>query len=428
MLSHSNGAFDRLLRNLIDSPQLLNALRKVIDNAPIFGSNVWSGAVNILSSFIHNEPTSYQVIAEAGLSRSVLEAVTQTSIPEFDSALKPISTSVKPRLAQGILPIAETIQTVPHAFGAICLNESGMKLFQASGALEKFFEVFQSPAHVRALNDDQDAPTVLGSSFDELVRHHPPLKDIVLRSVMNMASKVALLSFNQASEKGAGAALWVETKEGKLLVAGGRKALSGHEPPHTARYEKLSERQLKEAHARANGTDVEMQDVLAPTNAGPSQSNSDFSFDDFLNLNPADGSGNREAAEDYVSVACRFLIGFFSNSSMCAAFCESGGIDILLNFATLPSYECNFYQLPVYDEIAKVIQQMVEQKPHLTLPSLIKRTQYAVDLLEPVVNHDKDFAYFSIFTDRSYSPPPDCLDWFEDVKSKGTLTVKSLTI
>ncbi|TKA76400.1 hypothetical protein B0A49_05383 [Cryomyces minteri] len=428
MLSHSNGAFDRVLRNLIDSPQLLNALRKAIDNAPIFGSNVWSGAVNILSSFIHNEPTSYQVIAEAGLSRSVLEAVTQTSIPEPDSAPKAGSTSVKPRLAQGILPVAETIQTVPHAFGAICLNESGMKLFQASDALEKFFEVFQSPAHVRALNDDQDAPTVLGSSFDELVRHHPPLKDIVMRSVMNMASKVALLSFNQASEKGAGAALWAETKEGKLLVAGGRNALSGHEPPHTARYEKLSERQLKEDHARANGTDVEMQDALAPIEAGPSQSNTDFSFDDFLNLNPADGSGDREAAEDYVSVACRFLIGFFSNSSMCAAFCESGGMDILLNFATLPSYECNFYQLPVYDEIAKVVQQMVEQKPHLTLPSLIKRTQYAVDLLEPVVNHNKDFAYFSVFTDRSYSPPPDCLDWFEDVKSKGTLTVKSLTI
>src|SRR5262249_30077209 len=88
MLSHIGVNLDRLLRNFSDSPQLLNGLRIVLGNASVFGSTVWSMAANILSSFIHNEPTSYNVIAEAGLSKGFLEAVTQSPIamPESDSA------------------------------------------------------------------------------------------------------------------------------------------------------------------------------------------------------------------------------------------------------------------------------------------------------------------------------------------------------
>ena len=71
---------ERLIRNLIDSPQLLTALRDVIDNATIFGAHTWSGAVNVLTSFINNEPTSYAVIVEAGLSKTLVETICQSSL------------------------------------------------------------------------------------------------------------------------------------------------------------------------------------------------------------------------------------------------------------------------------------------------------------------------------------------------------------
>jgi E3 ubiquitin-protein ligase HUWE1 len=63
------GNFDRLLRNLIDSSPLLAGLREIIGHASCFGSTVWTNAVRILNDFINNEPTSFAVIAEAGLSR-----------------------------------------------------------------------------------------------------------------------------------------------------------------------------------------------------------------------------------------------------------------------------------------------------------------------------------------------------------------------
>ncbi|KAK3055401.1 hypothetical protein LTS18_011828, partial [Coniosporium uncinatum] len=136
MMSHNSGTHDRLLRNLMDSAELLEAIRKVLVNAPTFGSTVWSSAVNILSSFIHNEPTSYNVIAEAGLSNGFLEAVTLPSKSKSQIAASSVAapTVHEPlgTIAHGILPVAEAISAVPQAFGAICLNENGMKLFQDS--------------------------------------------------------------------------------------------------------------------------------------------------------------------------------------------------------------------------------------------------------------------------------------------------------
>jgi E3 ubiquitin-protein ligase HUWE1 len=105
-----------LLRNLIDSPQLLSALRVVLGNAKVFGSNVWSGAVNIMSSFIHNEPTSYAVIAEAGLSRGLLEAVTMRTInvPEKPKEDEVSQLEILQRLQQMVPREPSSIRTLMH--------------------------------------------------------------------------------------------------------------------------------------------------------------------------------------------------------------------------------------------------------------------------------------------------------------------------
>jgi E3 ubiquitin-protein ligase HUWE1 len=203
MMSHTGGNFDRLMRQLIDSSQLLTALRTVLSNASIFGSTVWSMAVNVLTSFIHNEPTSYQVIAEAGLSDAFLETVAaEPASEETAAAIASLTDATNPRpqqvytprepgqsLATGILPVAEAISTLPPAFGAICLAEAGMKLFQSSKALPRFFEIFESPAHVKALDADTEMPTMIGNTFDELVRHHPPLKARVLSCLSELIAR-----------------------------------------------------------------------------------------------------------------------------------------------------------------------------------------------------------------------------------------------
>lgn len=457
MMSHTGGTFDRLLRNLIDSPQLLRGLRTVIANASIFGSTVWSMAVNILTSFIHNEPTSYQVIAEAGLSKAFLETVTQKTILEIeipppatdesgqvleetsgntaasDSSATttpappviphpPISFPPRNRpLAPGILPVAEAISTVPQAYGAICLAEAGMRLFKSSEALSSFFEIFESPAHIKALDSDPDIPTMLGNSFDELVRHHPPLKDQVLTSVHDMVARVSRLCYTKADEKGVGAKLWVESEDGRILVAGGRQALKGEEGPIHKQIP------MADQHTDAIGVerDIEMQDV---DEAEPGQSlgalNEDVSIEQVVESEDAKAG---PTTTQFIGVVSRFLGGFFSNNQLCASFIESGGLEFALDFATLPCLPYKFNEaMSPSEEVSRVIQLLVEQKPHLALPSLIRRAQNAVDRLEPLMRHTGKEAFFSPFT--SSSSASKSKDWHDrsDVLNNGTKYAKSL--
>jgi E3 ubiquitin-protein ligase HUWE1 len=404
MFEHNNGGHDRLLRNLIDTPQILGALRNVIENAPVFGSNVWSGAVNIISNFIHNEPTSYQVIGEAGLSKSFLESITNQKVPDdlpSPGEIVPLSETpsievdadgeqpVFPNMS-GILPVGEVMCDVPTAFGAICLNENGMQLFQASGALAKYFNIFLSPKHVRAMEEEGQTATTIGHSFDELSRHHPRLKDQIMAAVFNMLRRLKELTFIFAKQGHAGVKLW-KLEDGQAFVEGGRAALCG---------------------------------PSAVTNQGALSG--DAPFLPTQQTQPFRGpvfQDEREPAPalPFLSACFKFLEGFFHNSSMCALFCEESGTELLLDLATSPSNPFDLVAFPLFSKITQVLKTMCDAKAPLVLPSVIKRAQYAVLGLKDLARSESRSSAFSKYTNLSEtaeSPFTNGLD--------GTTVVKSL--
>ncbi|KAF1938115.1 hypothetical protein EJ02DRAFT_32594 [Clathrospora elynae] len=415
MMSHTGGNFDRLMRNLIDSPQLLSGLRIVLSNAKIYGSTVWSMAVTILTSFIHNEPTSYQVIAEAGLSEAFLETVagepasesTAAAVNEHENASTPATypprEAGKP-LAEGILPVAEAISTLPPAFGAICLAEAGMKLFQSSTALKRFFEIFESPAHIKALDADTDMPTLIGNSFDELVRHHPPLKARVLSCLSELIARVVQLCADKAEKEGVGAKLWTEDATGKLSVAGGRPALHGAQTQHSTGLTSDSK-----------GTDIEMRD--ADEQSANVASNDAVAFDQ---VTETEDSAKGPTTGQYIRVLCRFLSGFFSNHAMCAAYIELDGVDSILDISSLACLDPRSSEnRTMCEQFGHVVQVLVEQKPHIAVPSLVRRTQQALERLQPLLDHTGKQAFFAPFTSTGSSQD-------SAVLQQGTQYVKAL--
>ncbi|RFU28218.1 hypothetical protein B7463_g8120, partial [Scytalidium lignicola] len=396
------GNFDRLLRNLIDSSQLLGSLRQIIQNVHCFGSIVWTNAVSILNDFINNEPTSFAVIAEAGLSRAFLEAVTGTEIvmelkksqtkrdaPDYETTSDgsdsgesdsddeaphpPTSATLRaPRslpLAQGIMPTSDTIYVVPQAFGAICLNSSGMKMFQASRALESFFEIFESPEHVKCMEANTDLPSNLGSTFDELVRHHPPLKNAIMKSVLDMVARVGYLCKSKAEDGGIGAKMWVRGAEDKVVPA-----------VESASPSSISGKGKEKAHDE--GTDVEMTDIDATTSKRDATSTS---FDASTSMTP------------YIGAVATFLQALFSNSSIRADFSTRGGIEYVIDLAEAACLPYDFSDTPASRTLQGVIALLAEQKPHLVMPSLLKRTQTAASILRSFTLHPRDGAYFGPF-------------------------------
>lgn len=420
IMQHNGGGYDRVLRNLIDSPQLLTSLRLVFENTRVFGSHVWSNTVNILSSFIHNEPTSYAVIAEAGLSRSFLEAVmlSEVKAPEKppaeaeaeaeaeaqaqaqaegepssrpgapDSAPAPANqepreyTLVRPKdkqLAVGILPAAEALSCIPSAFGAICLNASGLQLFQSSDALESFFEIFESPDHVKCLKDDPNLVRSLGTTFDELARHHPALKSSIITAVIVMVARIGILCRTKAWRHGMGTKLWAEGSQAEPVVSGGINSLFEEIGADTNElgFSELSSTTLP------NGGKLKVGDLSTLT---PSETD---------HLEPKDVDGSGLTAADYLFPVVRFLGAFFENQPNCTYFLECGGIEFVLDFATLQSLTFDFHNTDANRELTELVHMLAETKPHLVIPSLLHRAQTAVDSVSNFWSEPNESGFFS---------------------------------
>ena len=121
-----------------------------------------------MSTFIHNEPTSLVILQESKLPQTFLTIACHQDLPVS----------------------AEVISALPNAFGAICLNSSGLEAFTASKKpIERFLDILVTEEHIRSLQD-KDVPHLVGNSVDELIRHHPSLKADIMSCIIQMLEKV----------------------------------------------------------------------------------------------------------------------------------------------------------------------------------------------------------------------------------------------
>ncbi|KAI7890813.1 uncharacterized protein EV154DRAFT_421482, partial [Mucor mucedo] len=149
-MMESNDTADGL-RNLIES-SIPHTIKKVMEHHTLFGPSVFSLVVNVATTFIHNEPTSLSVLQEIKLPQTFLK-----TFVEYDQ------------------PNCEVLMAAVHAFGAICLNSAGLDMFAEARPLPHFFQLMTSPSFVTN-PAEVGGVTVLGTTMDELIRHHPKLK------------------------------------------------------------------------------------------------------------------------------------------------------------------------------------------------------------------------------------------------------------
>jgi E3 ubiquitin-protein ligase HUWE1 len=120
-----------------------------------------------MAMFVHNEPTSLAILQEANVPNVFYSAV-----------------------ESGIEPAIEVITSVPNAIGALCLNQAGQNQFnEHKSVMPTFFSMFTSEAHIKVLLEKDNA-NAIGGAVDELVRHHPTLKDVVFESIIGTLQKI----------------------------------------------------------------------------------------------------------------------------------------------------------------------------------------------------------------------------------------------
>ncbi|KAI1754687.1 hypothetical protein F4782DRAFT_455831 [Xylaria castorea] len=403
------GNTDRLLRNLVDKSDLLHSIREIIENVTQFGALVWTNAVTILGDFLNNDPTSFSAVLEAGLIHSYLTALTGrpvtvaqredagtattdhtnaddressdgspvSDILEQDNRPHPPPPDVleRPRvhpLAGGILASADPISTVPVVLNAICLNNLGMKMVVSSQAFDSFFEIFESPDHVRVMAADDGLSNAVGSSFDELARHHPSLRPAIANAVLDMIARVTHLAQAKARDCNWGAKLVVRDLEQRELVAD--ESLGGCAPG--------SSEQAKGSSA-VGDLDVHMMDVDIQDTEDQEK--------------PSGVLSVHTSICPYIDVVAGFLSQYIGNQHLKTSLVTNGGIERLLDLYTSPSLPYTARGTFAARGLQTVLSSLVESSPIIGLPSLLKRTQDAIGVLDVVVKSETTASYFKPF-------------------------------
>lgn len=152
------------VRSVVDS-EVIRSLREILDDDILFGGYIPMFASKLLAVIIHNEPTSYAALHENGLPQAFCRM-----------------------LANGIQPSTDLISAIPNVFDAICINAQGRELFLEDG-FEGFFSIFKSIDHCKVMGKGHCASDA-GAGMDELLRHHPELKDRFLSAFHQMLEVV----------------------------------------------------------------------------------------------------------------------------------------------------------------------------------------------------------------------------------------------
>ncbi|KAM0809593.1 hypothetical protein AB5N19_09937 [Seiridium cardinale] len=385
------GNTDRLLRNLVDKSALLRSLREIITNGDVFGSLVWTSTANSLSDFLNNDPTSFAAISEAGLVQSFLESITGREVvvdepsvaaegTNQDSSPSSIQADDRPHpptqqmleaprpgpLARGIRATTEAITAVPTVLNAISLNNQGIKMVASSRAFESYFEIFESPEHVRIMSaNDPELAAQIGNHFDELARHHPALRPAITNAVVDMVARVVHLSKSMAKESGLGAKLVVQDVDEPMPV-------DSDDTPSAKGKEKMT---AAPAETDTNGIVWDSEGS-------------------HLRLGP-DMSPPQKSVLPYIYAATSFLQQYVGNQHLRQTLVQKGVIEYLLDLSTSPSLPHRFGESGAARALHQVIAQLVETSPVLGVPSLLKRIKASVKALEPLTSSSNSESYFA---------------------------------
>ncbi|KAF9268895.1 hypothetical protein L218DRAFT_977318 [Marasmius fiardii PR-910] len=301
------------LRGLIDTT-ILKSIKKVIEYRGLFGPSVLPIAINIMSTFVHNEPTSLTVIQEAGMPETFYKS-----------------------LELGLEPAIEVIQAVPNAIGALCLNEVGQAQLSARPSIiPAIFSIFTSDRHLKILLEKENA-VLIGTAIDELIRHHPTLKAPVFDALKSTMNKIEDLG-------------------------------NAYEPPEEIRHwyqlipvpETQDEDRLMEGIEASDGPEVPAFSGGDPVtgSSGKEESSS----------KPHDNN-----IVSFIDIVGRFLEGLFQHTPHCRDFITAAdGLTRLGRLTALPCLPYDFANSVASDSMVQIMRTMTEVTTSDTLVHLAR--------------------------------------------------------
>jgi E3 ubiquitin-protein ligase HUWE1 len=153
-----------------DLPSLL---KRIVSRKELFGPEVYSMVLAIVTFYLNEEPNSFGALHEVNLITSISESI-----------------------LLGIPMMGCVIHVIPNMIRAICLNPVGISLIREQEVLRKYFSLFSDVNFVDVLEHDTKS-MYIGALCDELMRHVPALKSEIVTQIFTVFDGIQALCVNE---------------------------------------------------------------------------------------------------------------------------------------------------------------------------------------------------------------------------------------
>ena len=255
---------------------------------------------------------------------------------------------------------------MPNAIGALCLNQVGQdQLTARPNIIPSIFSIFTSEEHQRVLQEKENA-VLIGTSIEELIRHHPSLKEKVFIAIKVTMAKIE--DFGNA---------YVPPDDIKHLYRLQPTTL----PSPTAAPSEAEAPMEIDTSAGATSTPIQ----LPSTEPSPPRDDLYGRPHDNIIISYIDVFGKVcHSARIILPMThlciVQFLEGFFQHVPHCRDFvADAEGLDRLARLTSLPCLPYDFANSVGSDSLVQVIRTMAESATTETLAFLTKLVQESLD-------------------------------------------------
>lgn len=350
-LMQASGTVDAL-RNLIDS-DLPKSLLKIFHHVDKMGASVFALAIHVTAAFVHNEPTSLSIIQEMKLPDALYDALERNRQPSF-----------------------EILSAVPNAVGAFCLNAAGMDLVvQRREVLGRLVNNCADPAY-RDILRERDNATFLGTSLDELARHHPPLKPILLESLATLLKDLV-----QQGQTAAVFNQWEPAKYRLMTV------------------EDVAKSQEEDAKKQAESKDDVKEDAPVVAMSEPDEPRPEA--DSSTSLTFGTGADQKSSKKDdnqieiTIDIVAQLMQGLFHNPQLGKDFLAQDGLKLVLDIYGSPSLRNSFATSPTAERLHIVLRHLAEASLSKVLNGLVESVRGVMDTCRGLWDSGMQDSYLS---------------------------------
>ncbi|WKY07279.1 hypothetical protein Q1695_007038 [Nippostrongylus brasiliensis] len=169
--------FQDSVRHIMEG-QLPDALMHIISNSEYYSASLYHHATQLVVNFIYQEPAQLTVLQNRHLPYVILQSMLRKELPNS----------------------RDVISHMGNVFTALCLNEKGLNQFKAYAPFDHVFNIVLSIKFIVTMkkkrSEMNEAAQGIGSSLDDLLRHQPTLKPLMLNSVLSMLDRLVDLGNN----------------------------------------------------------------------------------------------------------------------------------------------------------------------------------------------------------------------------------------